>query len=176
MIPEIGSYIRILAYKHDGHVRRSWNEGYVLEADEHSCILVTNKALVKDDDGHYWYTREPALCYFYDDKWFNVIAMFREKGIYYYCNLASPYLYDGEALKYIDYDLDYKFLPNGSVNLLDEDEFAEHKVAMNYPAEIEGILRDNRVIMLDLFRSMKPPFNTQYNEEKFDEYLACLSQ
>ena len=34
--------------------------------------------------------------------------MIRDNGISYYCNLASPFVLDKEALKYIDYDLDVK--------------------------------------------------------------------
>ena len=31
----------------------------------------------------------------------------------YYCNMASPYYLDEEALKYIDYDLDVKVFTDG---------------------------------------------------------------
>ena len=51
--------------------------------------------------------------------------MFREDGIYYYCNLSSPFVCDEEALKYIDYDLDIKVYPNGKYHLLDEDEYEQ---------------------------------------------------
>ena len=47
-------------------------------------------------------------------------------GIYYYCNLSSPFVCDEEALKYIDYDLDIKVYPNGKYHLLDEDEYEQH--------------------------------------------------
>ena len=49
--------------------------------------------------------------------------MIRQKGISYYCNLASPYVLDKEALKYIDYDLDIKIFPDGEKRLLDVDEY-----------------------------------------------------
>ena len=39
--------------------------------------------------------------------------MIRDNGISYYCNMASPYYLDKEALKYIDYDLDVKILQMG---------------------------------------------------------------
>ena len=69
--------------------------------------------------------------------------MFREDGIYYYCNLSSPFVCDEEALKYIDYDLDIKVYPNGKYHLLDEDEYEQHMKQMNYPHEIDVILRRN---------------------------------
>ncbi|MDK7294295.1 DUF402 domain-containing protein, partial [Streptococcus pasteurianus] len=85
-----------------------------------------NHTLVTESDNRKWVTREPALVYFHKEAWFNVIAMFREDGVYYYCNLASPYVYDGEAIKYIDYDLDIKLFPDGKYFLLDEDEYIQH--------------------------------------------------
>ena len=49
--------------------------------------------------------------------------MIRKTGIHYYCNIASPSLYDGEAIKNIDYDLDVKVAPNGKSIILDEEEY-----------------------------------------------------
>ena len=65
-------------------------------------------------------------------KWYNVICMIRKTGVYYYCNIASPTLYDGEALKYIDYDLDLKVFPDGNYRVLDEEEYRQHEKQMNY--------------------------------------------
>ena len=176
MLPQQGSYISIEAYKHDGHIRRIWDQAFVLFSSEEKVIAVTNKTWVQDDDGHRWYTREPALCYFYSDSWFNVIAMLRETGIFYYCNLASPWLYDGEAIKYIDYDLDYKFMPDGSWHLLDEEEYRQHSQEMNYPPQLDGILHKYMQKILDLYREGKEPFNAELNEKHFEDYLEKLSQ
>ncbi len=176
MIPEVGTYVNIVSYKHDGHIRRSWDQGFVLAADEEKFIIVTNKTWVEDDDGHKWYTREPAICYFYANRWFNVIAMLRETGTYYYCNLASPVLYDGKAVKYIDYDLDYKIFPDGTVVLLDEDEYAQHSREMNYPEEIDGILKKYQKELLDLYNNRQECFSHQDNEERFSDYLEKLSK
>lgn len=96
-------YVYIQSYKHDGSLHRTWAKGYVIEANERRIVAVTNKTLVSESDGRKWVTREPAICFFYPDKWYNVICMIRKSGIHYYCNLASPSLYDGEAIKNIDY-------------------------------------------------------------------------
>lgn len=44
--------------------------------------------------------------------------MIRENGVSYYCNLASPFVLDNEALKYIDYDLDVKVFADGEKDYL----------------------------------------------------------
>ena len=175
MIPQQGSYISIYSFKHDGHIRRNWDQGFVLESDEKHYVVVTNKTWVWDDDGNHWFTREPALCYFYTDRWYNVIAMLRETGIYYYCNLASPSLYDEEGIKYIDYDLDYKIYPDGKIDLLDRKEYEQHRKEMEYPEEIDIIMKKYLSSILDDVHSQRVPFNREYNEEMFTRYLRELS-
>ena len=121
-----GKMVYIQSYKHDGSLHRTWAMAFVLESDDERTVLVTNHTWVTESNGRKWYTREPAICYFYPHRWFNIISMIRNSGVYYYCNLASPMIWDSEALKYIDYDLDVKVFPNGEVKLLDEDEYEEH--------------------------------------------------
>ena len=116
-------HVYIQSFKHDGSLHRTWACGYVIEANEKRIVAVTNKTLVSESDGRKWVTREPAICFFYPDKWYNVICMIRKTGIHYYCNIASPSLYDGEAIKNIDYDLDVKVAPNGKSIILDEEEY-----------------------------------------------------
>ena len=102
--------------------------------------------------------------------------MLRETGTYSSCNLASPVLYDGKAVKYIDYDLDYKIFPDGTVVLLDEDEYAQHSREMNYPEEIDGILKKYQKELLDLYNNRQECFSHQDNEERFSDYLEKLSK
>ena len=63
--------------------------------------------------------------------------MLRKDGVYFYCNLSSPFVYDQEAIKYIDYDLDVKVFPNSSYKVLDEDEYKRHTVEMEYSEVIQ---------------------------------------
>ena len=93
-IPEVGSYVYIQSFKHDGSLHRTWCKGFVIEADSSHIVAVTSRSWVIESDGRKWLTREPAICFFYDDRWWNVISMIRHTGVYYYCNLASPSVYD----------------------------------------------------------------------------------
>ena len=106
-LPKEGDFITIQSYKHNGSLHRTWRDTMVLKTTENAIIGVNDHTLVTESDGRRWVTREPAIVYFHKKYWFNIIAMIRENGISYYCNLASPYYLDAEALKYIDYDLDY---------------------------------------------------------------------
>lgn len=174
MGPKVGSLIYIQSFKHDGSLHRTWSLGFVIESNNERTVVVTNKTWVTEADGRKWYTREPAICFFYPDRWFNILCMMRKTGVYYYCNLASPAIYDGEALKHIDYDLDVKVFPDGKVVLLDEDEYDEHSREMNYPETIKNIIEDELQLLLDWIEQKSTPFNTDELHEMFKMYLKLL--
>ena len=174
-IPKEGEFVSIQSYKHDGKLHRTWRDTMVLKTSEHSIIGVNDHTLVTESDGRRWVTREPAIVYFHKKYWFNIIAMIREKGVSYYCNLASPFLLDEEALKYIDYDLDIKVFPDGEKRLLDVDEYKLHSKIMHYPQDIDFILKENVKILVDWINNGKGPFSDSYVDIWYNRYKQ-LSQ
>ena len=141
-LPVEGETIQIHSYKHNGRIHRVWQETMILKGTKNIVIGANEKTLVTESDGRTWLTREPSICYFHAEHWFNIICMLREDGVYYYCNMSSPFVYDNHALKYIDYDLDVKVFPDMSYTLLDEDEYEQHKKEMAYPEVIDKILTE----------------------------------
>lgn len=170
-LPKIGEVIYIQSYKHDGSLHRTWSSGTVLDVDDEKIVLITYKTWVVEADGRRWFTREPAICFYYLHRWFNVIAMIRNRGIYYYCNLASPSVFDGESLKNIDYDLDVKVFPDFNYNILDRDEFNAHQVAMNYGDAIIDIVETEKDRLVELVRGHHYPFKEATVNEYFERYL-----
>ena len=63
--------------------------------------------------------------FFYKKRWFNIIAQLKPNGIFYYCNIASPYVIDEGILKYIDYDLDLRVFNDGAFKILDRNEYKD---------------------------------------------------
>ena len=120
--------IEIISYKHNGDLHRVWHNANIVRHNEKEFVVVNDHANVIDGDGRRWKTKEPAVCYFYKDYWFNVICMLRNGSIYYYCNLSSPYVVDSEGIKYIDYELDVKVFPSGDRLILDRDEFEFNQI------------------------------------------------
>ena len=164
-IPKEGENIKIQSYKHDGNIHRVWSETTILKGTDHVIIGGNDHTLVTESDGRTWITRTGNRL-FSLRIWFNVICMFREDGIYYYCNLS--FVCDEEALKYIDYDLDIKVYPNGKYHLLDEDEYEQHMNQMNYPHDIDVILRNVDILQQWIEqkeRSVAPDFIKVWKEK-----------
>ncbi|QDP39383.1 nucleoside tri-diphosphate phosphatase [Radiobacillus deserti] len=170
--PAPGSSIQIHSYKHDGQLHRVWDNSLVLKSTRNVIIGANDKTLVTESDGRTWITREPAICYFHSKYWFNIIGMLRTDGIYYYCNISSPFVYDAEALKYIDYDLDIKVFPDMTFTLLDEDEYELHKAQMNYPEVLDHILKNNVEYLVRWIRQRKGPFSPEFVDQWYELYLT----
>lgn len=166
----IGKKVLIHCYKHDGSIHRCWSKGFILDENEEHFIAINNRTLVTEADGRMWHTGEPAICYFPKKKWYNVICMIRKTGVYYYCNIASPTLYDGEALKYIDYDLDLKVFPDGNYRILDEEEYKQHAKQMNYSKELDKILKKQLNILIDRASKGEKPFNEDFTKHWYHVY------
>ncbi len=165
-----GDMVEIHSYKHDHHVHRTWNNITVLEITK-NCLVVGNyKSRVVESNGRFWTTKEPAICFFYDNKWFNVIAMLKKEGITYYCNLSSPYVYDDEAIKYIDYDLDVKVFNDYSFKVLDRDEYKEHLNQMHYPDKLKKIIEAELLNLIELIKRKEPPFNHELIYNYYEMY------
>lgn len=154
-----GEKLDIHSYKHNGHPHRTWDEAILLDETNEYMVFGNNKTKVIESDGRSWKTKEPAIIYFYKNRWFNVIGQLKSSGLYYYCNLASPYVIENKTIKYIDYDLDLRVFPDGSFKILDRGEYKYHKRVMNYPGEVDLILRKELDILINMVRKKEGPFN-----------------
>ncbi len=167
---EIGKQFKIHSYKHDGSIHRSWDEAILLEQDDDYLIFGNNKAQVQESDGRMWRTKEPAVLFFYKNKWFNIIGQKKSDGIYYYCNIASPFIIEDDTIKYIDYDLDLRVFRDESYKVLDRSEYKFHREQMHYPEEIDKILKDELNYLIKMVKEKSGPFNREYIEEYYKKY------
>lgn len=167
MEPLRKKWIIIQAYKHDGGFHRQWTHSYILEDNEDFAVLASIRAAVIENGGRKWHTKEPAIFILSKKRWYNVIAMFKETGICYYVNIASPTVYDNGMFKYIDYDLDVKLYGDGTVKLLDVSEYKKHAEEQGYGPEIEAILDKTVKEIYELINKKEFPFV----DEKIKGYL-----
>ena len=168
-----GDKLQIHCYKHDGSFHRTCDEATVLDVSDDVLVCANYKTQIIESDGHNkyhkYYTKEPAIIFFYKDRWFNIIGQIKTKGLYYYCNLASPYIIDDGVIKYIDYDLDLRVFPDGAFKVLDRNEYRYHKKTMNYSKELEKILQYELNKLVEMKKNGEEPF-----DKKIIEYYNVL--
>ncbi len=168
--------IVVHSYKHDESLHRIWENATVLDIDDSTLIIANERTKVIESNGRFWYTREPSVTWFFKDRWFNVIGIIRPAGIFYYCNVASPYVADSEALKYIDYDLDVKVSPDYSYVTLDRKEYNKHKIKMDYPPELKRILEVELDTLKSMIENQEGPFQPGVVEAYYRDYRAIVEE
>lgn len=172
----IGERYIIHSYKHDGSIHRAWDEAVLLDECDDYLVFGNDRTKVIESDGRSWKTKEPAIMYFFKNNWYNVIGQYKKDGIYYYCNIASPFVIDQNTIKYIDYDLDLRVFPDGAFKVLDRGEYNYHKNKMNYPEKIDVILKEELSNLIELARAKKGPFAKGMVESYYNIYIKCKSE
>lgn len=171
-----GTPIRIESYKHDQSFHRSWDKTLLLHLSDAVLIGGNNYVRVKESDGREWRTREPAICTFGRGQWFNTIAMIRNDGIYYYCNIGSPFILRQNVLTYIDYDLDVKVYPDMSYTILDREEFVIRRRMMQYPDDVVNQVYKGVQEVVNWIDERRGPFHPGFVDKWYERYQQLLQR
>lgn len=139
------------------------------ETDEY-LVCANNKVKLIENDGRSHRTKEIAILFFYKKEWYNILAQLKKYGLFYYCNIASPYIIDGNIIKYIDYDLDLRIFPDGTFKVLDKNEYRYHKITMRYSEEIDIIVQDSLNKLIENKSINAFPFKKEVIEHYYKIY------
>jgi len=168
---KVGDTLELHCYKHDGHINTVSEKITVLDVLDDMLVCGDNRTMITENDGTKHKTKEPAIIFFYKHKWFNILAQLKKQGLFYYCNIASPYLIDDNTLKYIDYDLDLRVYPDSGFKILDRNEYNYHKKIMKYSDEIDKIVNDSLQELIEMKKNNEGPFDKEVIEKYKEIYL-----
>ena len=168
---KVGDCLTIHCYKHNGMLHRVCEEATVLEITEDHLVCANDKTKIIEHDGRSYHTNEKAILIFYKKNWFNVIAQLKQQGLFYYCNIASPYIIDNHIIKYIDYDLDLRVFPDGGFRILDRNEYKYHKRTMKYSDDLDKIIKYELQALIALKKEQKHPFDADFIDQYYQKYI-----
>ena len=172
----IGDKMAIHCYKHNGRLERISDEATILDVKDDYIVVANYKTKLTESDGRSHKTAEPAIIFFYKKRWFNVIAQLKKKGLYYYCNIATPFLIDDNIIKYIDYDLDLRVFPDWGYRVLDKNEYNYHRQLMKYPPEIDFIIKKELDSLIDMEKKRQGPFDKQLVDMYKEQYSKIIKK
>ena len=94
----------------------------------------------------------------------------KDDGIHYYCNISSPYVYDDEAIKYIDYDLDLRVDSKFNYRILDRDEYKFHAKLMDYSPKLKTVIESSLEKVIEMVKKRVGPFDLELVMKYYNEY------
>lgn len=140
--------IMVHAYKYKRWLYRTWEYPQVVLASDELLILNLNNSRVLSSE------EESIRCFsskiqkktywiFFPDKWFNFIISIDETGRFSgYINISSPFMFEEGAIKYYDFDLDFRINFDMTWIEVDVKEFEQNQIKFNYPPELVEIIKD----------------------------------
>jgi len=151
--------------KYDGslhwHMTMRW-----LAEDEHGVWTgASPPSTMRKGDGPQVTFHHAQIMLFPRDAWWTAAFNDAPELTEIYCDITTPARWPSpEEVTMIDLDLDVRRTRGGPVELLDEDEFAEHQARYGYPAEVisaaersaawlQAALADQREPFADVYRS-----------------------
>ncbi len=161
-------FINIQAYKYDGTLYRQWNGVRIVGSSKDYVIVLLNKTKVQELKKQKWIILDPILWFFSTTNFFNATLTVKEDGFYYYANLSSPFFYEDETIKYIDYDYDIKKYPGKRFSIVDHNDFQTHKNWYN--ENTKNVIYKNLVKLTEMSIKREGIFN----EEKIKNFIKKL--
>ena len=168
---KIGDNLELHCYKHNGKINSISDKITVIDILDDYIVCGDFKTTITESDGSTHKTKEPAIMFFYKNRWFNVLAQLKKQGLFYYCNIATPYLIDEHIIKYIDYDLDLRIFPKGEYKILDKLEYQYHKKKMEYSDDLDLVINHAMKELIEVYLNHAPMFSEKQNEEYLKLYL-----
>lgn len=162
---DVGDRLMVHAYKYNGWLYRIWEYPIVLEKTDDMIVLALEKTYVISSEEKSIRTFNskidyPKFWFFIKDAWFNVLASVENEGVKLYINLASPFIYEEGAIKYYDFDLDFKIFPNKNWKEVDINEFFENQRKYKYSKRLIEIITK-------VEKEVESKIKSKYFEENF---------
>lgn len=129
--------VRVQYRKYDGSQHRDY-PALRLADDESGTWLGVNAGTPSVYHGRPSVEEIPFVVLVPRDAWWTAMFNPRPRSSEVYCDITSPARWQGDGeVHLVDLDLDVvRRRATGRVELLDEDEFAEHRVAFGYPDDL----------------------------------------
>jgi protein associated with RNAse G/E len=155
--------ISIHAYKYDGWLYRSWEFPTIIkETNEYLCVSSHNARVItasKKQKNRFFHSQVtyPTIWFFFKRKWYNIIVSYRDAKYYCYINIASPYIFEEDTIKYVDLDLDFRIpnLKQPIIKELDVSEFKTNAKLYQYPEKLIVKIKEAESEIYNLFSQHK---------------------
>ena len=103
------------------------------------------------------------------DGWFLAHFLEDHSELDIYIDVAAPAVWSDRGAKLVDLDFDVLVWNDGrAVELVDEDEFDAHSVALGYPDDLVLAARSAAAVLLEQATDAAPPFSRRCAQPWFD--------
>lgn len=154
--------IRIVSRKYDRKLRSEYTAFLYSEIPEILTVYTPPGTMDFDARKGIWLEAPDGLLELYfRTRWYTVYHICEQNSFYntMYVHISMPAVLTAHILEWVDLDLDYRVHLDGSIELLDEDEFEYNSQTLEYPAHIVTSAKAACSEIEHLYRQNAFPFN-----------------
>jgi len=128
------------------------------------CVSAAAGTVVRRNDDESWPMPGGFVGLLPNDEWWVVSFYPAHPEIDFYVDIGTPPVWKGRQLTYIDLDLDVIRRLDGTAEIIDEDEFEQHRIEHSYPHELVEGARAAADRADALIRNSVEPFGSVFLE------------
>jgi protein associated with RNAse G/E len=99
-------------------------------------------------------------------------VLIRKKGYYIYTNLASPFIFEDNTIKFIDYDLDIKYYPGMTIHVVDIDEHKKNSIRYKYEDSIIKKVDETKTKLLKMIANEEFIYSKEFTKKNFKKLVS----
>jgi protein associated with RNAse G/E len=162
-INQMNRIIQVTSAKPDGSGSKEWLAQIVHQADNLIVIEAKFPVSINHPQLGYIPAGTTSFEYYWLDRWYNVFRFPYPTGnfVTFYCNVATPPIFDGQNIKYTDLDLDLIVKQDGSWEIIDVAEFRYNALKYHYDQTIRQNAWDALNELVSLVDQGAFPFDQQ---------------
>ena len=167
--------VKVVSRKYDGSLRDEYEAFLYAEDTETLRVYTPPGTMCFDHRKGAWESGTDGLLEIYfKEKWYAVWHICGQKSLLnlIYTHICMPAILTENTLTWVDLDLDYRVHLDGSIERLDEQDFARNIQFMHYPVEIIKQARIACEEVERLYQGRLFPFNHQEQVAMYQEIQA----
>jgi protein associated with RNAse G/E len=130
-------FVQVVFLKFDGRPHRSYAARFLGEDESGTWLGVPAGTPARVDGTRETLREEPYVLLVPGHAWWTAMFNAPPRRTEIYCDVTTPARWSGRhEVTVVDLDLDVRRRRWGDIERLDEDEFAEHRVAFGYPDDV----------------------------------------
>jgi len=154
--------IQVISRKYGGKLRGEYTAWLYSETPETLAVYTPPGTMEFDARKQVWLAGPDGLIELYfKAKWYTVWHICEQKSCRntIYVHISMPAVLTGDLLEWVDLDLDYRMHLDGSIELLDEEDFEHHSRSLSYPAQVIASARAACTEIERLYQQRTFPLN-----------------
>lgn len=124
--------VDVVATKYDGVESFSWTAWLIRNTGSRLSLRMEEGTVLQSARHGPFPLESNSVIHLFRYRWYNVSAHLTSEGkvFSYYCNVATPYTFDGRVARYVDLEIDVVVNAAGDYSIRDLDEFGLVQPAM----------------------------------------------